>query len=472
MGARCTIGRDRDSTGTLNWDSDFEWLYGFLEAEYTDLDVDSVELTARHHCKIRLENCTAAGAWNLGIYNFTPPDYTGIFELTDTVFTGGPGATCLTLTGNGPSTAATITRCRFDKDASFQWPGGDTPGLLALGDCSFRRGLHGNWPAAFVDITGPFLYHRAAQATTGQYTLSAKYKKAYAFADYTDGAAGNPHFGSQNRTGTTLEFEESLFEYRGPAPPDTGDVLDLHSGSAILDRCIVLPSDVPGTSSGAVWWLGGVGTLELIHSTLHTPGNAAGVRFPHSTAMSAGRVKVRSCILWSDQEGGGQFGIFNDSPGASDVDALAPGDCVGNAFVGLTPGTNTVGGVSTPIVGIDGCEFSELPSGNLELPRGGASFVQSARGFIAWGRAVRGLAGTDDAVRDAAVAAIEADRTLVRLSLVPWVTAGYSPRAEELEDAGHDGVTIGAVASTPAAPTSRVLVITSPAGGMLMFSRP
>ena len=80
--------------------------------------------------------------------------------------------------------------------------------------------------------------------------------------------------------------------------------------------------------------LGGVGTLELIHSTLYTPGNAAGVRFPHSVAMTAGRVKVRSCILWSDQERGGQFGIFNDSPWTSDVDALAPGDCVGNAFVG------------------------------------------------------------------------------------------------------------------------------------------
>ena len=98
--------------------------------------------------------------------------------------------------------------------------------------------------------------------------------------------------------------------------------------------------------------------------------------------------------------------------------------------------------------------------------------MQSARGFIAWGHTMRGLAGTDDAVRDAAVAAIEADRTLVRLSLVPWVTAGYSPRAEELEDAGHDGVTIGAVASTHAAPTRSLLVITSPAGGMLLFSRP
>ena len=90
--ARCTIGRVRNSTGTLRWGSDFAWLYGFLEAEYTDLDVDSVELTARHHCKIRLKNCTVAGAWNLGIYNFTPPDYTGVFDLTDTVFTGGPGA--------------------------------------------------------------------------------------------------------------------------------------------------------------------------------------------------------------------------------------------------------------------------------------------------------------------------------------------------------------------------------------------
>ena len=69
----CTIGRVRDSTGTLNWDSDFEWLYGFLEAEYTDLNINSVELTARHHCKIRLENCTAPAPGSSGFTTSRPP---------------------------------------------------------------------------------------------------------------------------------------------------------------------------------------------------------------------------------------------------------------------------------------------------------------------------------------------------------------------------------------------------------------
>jgi hypothetical protein len=466
---RCTVGKAEGAAGTLVWrhGDGFIWMQGILTATYTDFEgwgtsgVDAVELYPRWHGDFILDHCEVreCGRWNLALYNFDGGSgYTGECTLTDTRWTDSLGSECLIITGNGDGTGATVERCDFDKQVYFVGNhGGATPGPLVLEDCIFRGPLTGSWAAAYTTSSGHFLHNTTAQ----DHTFPATHTDCYQFIDYTDlPDGGNPHFWAPNGAAT---LEDCVFEYRGPYNLDTGDVFMQSFGDCAMRRCIILPSSVAGKTSGDTAWFGG-GVFTVEHCTFYV-GDYDAVLFPHGVAMGADRIVARSNIFWTDSGGSG---FHNDGPELSDLDALAPDSVTDNAFCGLGTFDNVVGGVTTPLVGFDACEFSVAPTGNLELATDGPAFVDETRDFLGWARTVRGHSGTDDQARDLAVADIEADRTLVRLSLIPWVRAGFAPQNAALDGAAHDFTTIGAVAyQAPPAPVTRLLVLRKPGGARL-----
>lgn len=447
IGSRCKIGKAVGAAGTVDirhGEGGLIWMNGVLDCEYTDFPgIGTTDLYPRHHGRVILRKCTVDGSFNITGYNMVAPDYIGEMKFEDTDFNGDT-----TLVGNGEGTPLTLTRNEFFGSLVVNWPGGGAPGTLIMHDSILHKTFGGSWPGV-VDLKGCFLYHRSGDGSTGQYNFMATYKDCYAFADYRDAAdqvnGGNPHFFSANSSGRTMRVEGCIIEYRGPAGPDTGDAGDLHSGSMELVNSILLPSDNVGVSSGAFWFLGGAGVIDVDHCTIHC-GNSGGLRFPHNASMTAGQAKIKNSILWNDS--GVSHGVTNDSPSFSDVDALQPADFTKNAMVGLSDGTNVVGGVSTVINGVSACEFSTLPTGNLTLSGSGAAFYNGDAGFLAWAASSLGLSGDADALREGALTAIRNDKTIVRLSLLPYVFSGYRTTNAALENAGTDGETIGAAGYT------------------------
>ncbi len=441
-GSRCKIGKTNGALGTFNivHGDGFIWMNGLLDCEYTDVGDSAgiVELYPRNNGKFILKNCTVNGSLTSTGYNLADSPNTGEMKFENTVFNGN----CAFGSSNTRASIS-INRCEFFGTLTIN-RGDGTDNTLTFLDSIVHQTFGGAWYGGTVDIRGLLLFHRDATKTTGQYAFMGKFVECYAFADYTDNPAsdGNPHFFSTGADGKTQRVERCAIEYRGNAGLDTGDAGDLSNGTLEVVDTILLPSNTPGMSSGAFWFLGGSGLLDVNHCTIHC-GGSGGVRFPHDGSMSAGQAKVKNSILWNDT--GVSYGVYNDTPGTSAVDALRPTDFIGNVLAGLSTGTNVVNSVSTPIVGVEACEFSVLPTGNTSLAVSGIQFVDNTVGFLTWAQDVLGLTGTPDQIRNDALDAIRADKHLVRTSLLPHVRDGYKVQASALATSANDGTTPGAV---------------------------
>lgn len=86
---------------------------------------------------------------------------------------------------------------------------------------------------------------------------------------------------------------------------------------------------------------------------------------------------------------------------------------------------------------------------------GDPQFVDSTRNLATWG-AANGADGT----MAGALALLAADPTLIP-TMRDWVRDGFAPQNASLEDAGHDGVTIGAIEFVASGPTAGTIALDS-----------
>jgi hypothetical protein len=296
-----------------------------------------------------------------------------------------------------------------------------------------------------------FLYQRETEGGAGAYTVRNRVENLYVFADQgTTGVTGNPHtFWTQENA----DFRQITWDYRGPLGQDIGDTVNFGGAPSTLSRvynALVLPATrtdnlVGPLPAGTVWNLNvqGMGRLEVYNSTLFTAGEWSGIGLAHSPYSGPDRrIRVQDSLSWSSAPGKGSF-VFTDV--ATSTDTLAPGEFVGNAGWNLGTYSNTVGGVRTPLMGFSNLDFSTAPTGLLNLDAsGGPAFLDPGRNFIRWSREVRGHAGTDDQVIASGLADLNADPSLNRTSLIPWVRAGYAPQNPLMQGASAGGW-IGAV---------------------------
>lgn len=357
----------------------------------------------------------------------------------------------------------TLVGCSFDRQLLL---GGTSAIGWTVSDLTVRAGF---WVTATTPPSAGInriLYYLddatdTAISTASGCKLNGNWSDIYCAVDFTGNTGSwNPHIMNISNAARTFALERVVYDARGyQFNTDTGDALDAFgmSVSCSIKHALVLPAVFSNgasqaDSSGTIWF--GTATtgakLNVEHCTIFSPNGTTGVKYPHGTSNVANTGAVRSCLFWADTAASNYSVSYDYSVQNDDVLALADG-LQNNAHWNMATGSNSVASTPTNYLGYSGNQWSAAPTLSDVTLSAAPGFVDSTRNMWTWASTVLGLTGTDAELRDGAIAAIEADRTLLTATdtgLIPWVMAGFSPTNAELQDAGHDGVTIGAVEYT------------------------
>lgn len=266
----------------------------------------------------------------------------------------------------------------------------------------------------------------------------------------------------------TLTFSGNVFQNAGC---DTqGDCLlhlDNTSVAHVVDNNIVLPNAF-GDSSGTLLTCGTAATnIKVRHNTAFT-GAQVGISLSEGGVGGAGQVdELYSNIFWCDPNrtpsvpnqtsdltkyfaNGGAYGPYNavdtnnpSNPSLGTTDLVVAGAADYNcSYGGLAGQTKSYQ-----------FKYTTTP-GAHDLYATDPQFVDSTRSFWKWAVSQGSTATTITGQVADGLAYIKADPTLTRLSLIPYIQAGFAPTNSLLENAGQDGVTIGAVAGVFTPPSS------------------
>jgi hypothetical protein len=222
-------------------------------------------------------------------------------------------------------------------------------------------------------------------------------------------------------------------------------------------------------------------TLIATHNTVWVPpgGPAIGV-----FALSGQRVdEMTSCKSNLFVRAGGSvtgtFAIKQDNSGiysAALTDSVSASACDYNGLFGMdTVPAGTWTGTSGDTGVEDGTAYDSPMSGasvpgSHDVIGSNPQFVNGDVGLEDWAVAQGSVAGTDSGKRDDAFSYLQADPTLIETSLIPFFEAALKVQNIAYMDAGHDGVTIGAMAYQSSIGPSYYERNEGMAGGMLQLS--
>lgn len=360
--------------------------------------------------------------------------------------------------GNGSGTK-TILGCAFDKAPSIHAPG------FTCDDNYFHVGAPDSYLLASFARNLVCLNSNAETFTIP----SSNATDLYMLADHVDVSdringttgVGNPHFLIYTSTPTPT-FDGLILEYPHYSAIDTGDGF-LHSTGMVngtIKNSLVLPSMADGNLSGSLYSSEHATTgVKLLHNTVI--GKYCQLAFDEvSSGSGDGTItEMKSNLVIGTVASGGANSafafedVFCDIGGhlPNAVDTVIPtgvkNNYIHNPFV-----YTDVGGHAHP--GFHG-SLSASPDGTNTLVYGGSgpNFVDTARNLATWGVSKGVATGGNMATNSIRRAALDATRAylllnprLVGSELIPWVRAGFAPQNAVLQNAGHDGVTIGAVA--------------------------
>lgn len=330
-----------------------------------------------------------------------------------------------------PTGARRIDHCSFDMIARFPvsnttltnsylskgWELASTVGTMA--------GLSGNLVRQTGAVSGMAVYGGDSNS--------------YWLADTT---TDNPHILIPQTAGT---YDGLIFEYAGSHGSDGGEAF-LNSatgagGRAVtIKNTIVLPSGGGDDMSGAIN-LGSDFVATITHNTL-CAGQQGGVATGELTQAAGTYATYKSNLVW--WKNGGTTGSLGPlkvwkSPANTVQDAVTPSGAQYNAGLNLLTGTAGKGYSGS---------FSTSPGDNdIDLGTGvdeSTVFADPTRNIATWAVTRGSASGTYAGKVADALAYLSADTTLIS-DLVSHVRAGFVPTDATLKDAGHDGVTIGAV---------------------------
>lgn len=265
--------------------------------------------------------------------------------------------------------------------------------------------------------------------------------------------AGNPHCFNMADGLTSIG---NVFENPNALAIDTGECHYYNTKSAIIRNCLAVPSVVDGYALGCMANIvnGDGEDTELTHNTI--VGNAATLLFTEDTNDTGPICSVmKSNIVHASS-------IIAPNPARLFYD-LKHGDNALNRTNMVVPSGATHNGKfndedftdpNTSVVhhGYKGRFTLPTEPGANDVDAD-PQFYDSTRNFSSWAvHKGAALVGDSQAVKTAAsLNLLQNDPSLIRTDLIPWVREGFRPTNEMYRDAGHDGVTIGAVEM--AAPT-------------------
>ncbi len=319
-------------------------------------------------------------------------------------------------------------------------------------DSEFSHGNTGTWADGAFDGNYVRLVTTSGGGIVGQ-TLRGDTNDCYFFAD---GGTDNPHIVVAPNLGAAAVADGIIIEYSKGTTTDEGNcILNSGGGDWTFLHLIVLPNPTQaGHAAGAVTFSGEGFTIE--HSTLYAQPYGGGLLIG-DTSVSPSVVKgAKSNLFWHDTAATGK--AITAIAGAITMDDVVVGaevthnglvNCVATAYEGSYPGTQP----GANDVRLDSVTITDI----LTAPN---------RNIGTWAASI-GCADPDYADRVLyARASLLADPLLIP-DLMAHVRAGFAPKVLSLKDAGHDGVTIGAVEYVAPAPTGSFSCFRSP-----IFSSP
>jgi hypothetical protein len=195
-------------------------------------------------------------------------------------------------------------------------------------------------------------------------------------------------------------------------------------------------------------------TYVVEHNTCFA--NTQGVLTSEGGARTGNVTSYKSNIGWGPAGTGG-FHLGEFTPEATDK--IAAADCTHNGTWRLSAGQEG-GGYDWPITGTPGANDVQADP----------EFVDPTRNIMTWGRSL-GLTGTDLQVINGVLTELcklndaDWDSNFSVANYLTYIRAGFAPTNAAYQNAGHDGVTIGAVeyvaAGTTVTPDAASLTLTT-----------
>jgi hypothetical protein len=416
---------------------------GFIIAEWTHFELggpetaggDCVNMTTRFEADFRLTDCVVS---QLGRFYYSPFNTRNAGADADTTFTrvhwyrrDSVGENLLHIEAYYGPVDVQMTNCRFGGNITVNFVDGGPSGLWARTGNIYEGTVGGNWDASLSADNGSVVYQTVG--TSGTLIGGGVWDKTYFVS-----LASNPHC----FIGGGKAITKAVFDEANAWGGDTGDSYDFSGTDSSISGSFILPNaKTANKTSGTIWWLNGPGQLRLFHNTIFCPESLTGLSYSHSAAMAADRVpEIKSNLFYGNGAG---YGIFNETPADTAVDALSPGGILNNAFIGLSDGTCVIGGVNTTVNGMQASKFSVAPAAQTVLATGGAQFFDPTRNCLKWCLDVRGFTGTDAEVVADGMDYLFANPAKID-DMYTWVTNGHYVQNATLQNAGHDAVTIGA----------------------------
>lgn len=336
-------------------------------------------------------------------------------------------------------------------------------GSRKIYNCSFDKTLH-FYPPKLFDIQGNY-FNLAFDTTDGDWTQFknnfVRMTSAIGLVNDAGGADANyifydeptefnPHFWNVLSHGRSTSIVRNIFDMNCNALGQEGDCITL-SAAGSTDCVATIKNNliVRGPSNKTVGTLftalGSAHTSVICeHNTCFTGSQGAAVG--ETYAGFNGMVQSFKSNLMVSKNGGEGLKLYDSGSNDSVTDLVSSVNADYNAGFGLLAGSN--------LKGYDHLEFASGSPGAHDID-GDPLFVDDSRNLATWST-YKGGPGT---VADAMVR-IKANTSLV-LDLIAWVNAGHYVQKSALNNAGHDGVTIGALpflsaTSISASPTSVV----------------
>ena len=359
---------------------------------------------------------------------------------------------------------------------SFQYQGGDATAVV---NCSFDKRLDFAGAGLGGEVSSCYL-HNTWQRTNFQgldvlknnfirtaIDLSMSIREALAEDIYLfdDSGLTNGRAFSLIPNDRNVVLSGCIIEHPSGTVGDY--VLDSVSSVAntvTIQNCLLLPNESGVTPGGFLNLLNNHGSgeaYELYHNTVVTTGvGETGIAgYGENEPGTAAEIPaVKSNLIWTPQgKTAGAKAVRRNNAATPIQDAISPGGWDYNWGWNLAAGTEGNGFQDFDADPPD--MFSAVPT-DSNGGSGDPQFVDSTRNLATWGSSEE---GTDGSVAQA-LAVLQADTTKIA-ELLTWVKAGFAPQNISLQDAGHDGVTIGAVefVAVPTGGVARMIFLTGEA---------
>jgi len=264
-----------------------------------------------------------------------------------------------------------------------------------------------------------------------------------------DTATANPHFisGTAKTGGVATTHDGWIFEYTGTSV--VGDAITAPSPTVAttvtVQNCIVIPGGGGEQSSTLVSCIGNANaTMKVLHNTYCVEGSATGyatgVTVGETYAGHAGLIaELKSNLAWCTTTGDGALIAEEPNDPVDDILTASGADynCTYNAGGAYSQGGYEVS-FATAVYETDYAVNDVNVNPN---------FVDDTRNSKTWDTSLGGTGTVANMMAEIAKMNLPTWNSAYNpAALHAWVKAGFAPTNASLRDAGHDSVTIGAVA--------------------------